>query len=333
LVDPSHYERAHDSWNRPPNWFPIEDLLALSLDKDVKWSNWTYEMIAAVLGEHQERLTRISTTTLVAGCARAEVIKRSADYVGNIDDMYVPLRGTMVHRTLERYARGASIAEAQFFTTIDGIEVSCSPDLVDQRTLYDYKVPAAEKGVPSFGYPFRHQTEQLMLNAYIARHAERWRTFDDGVTVENGPLAFDPREHPARQVAIAYIGPGMPKIILYERTEEFTTARGKVKKAKRPYVWSDQETLDFVRPRLHLMQSALEVFPLWPEPWVDPDTGDEHTFEGTFGASPVEPWLVEAYLENTGMDPRWRCPGYPYCRLPGCVAARWPAGLTWEPTR
>lgn len=316
LVDPSHYERSHDEWSRLPNWYSLEETLERARTGSVKSSNWPYELIAAVLGEFQERAKRISTTTLTSACPRGEVVKRMEDYVGTLDDLYAALRGTMVHRTLESYAREASIAEAWFATTIDGLELSCSPDLLDEYTLFDYKVPISETGVPSFSYPFKHQTQQLMLNAYIVRHAERWKTRVDGKLVDDGPLAFDPRETPVRQVAIVYVGPRMPKIIVYEKTEEFITPSGKAKKAKRPYVWTDDEVLEAMRPRLHVMSNALASYPEWPEPWEDPDSGAVYTAEGLWGG-------------RAG----WRCPGPPLCRLPGCTAARWPDALTWEPTR
>ena len=103
---------------------------------------------------------------------------------------------------------------------------------------------------------------------------------------------------------------------MYEKTEEFITPVGKTKKAKRPYVWSDTETLDFVRPRLHIMRNALDAYPEWPEPWEDVDTGKVYHAEDLWGGAQT-----------------WKCPGPPLCRLPNCTAARWPDGLIWKPTR
>lgn len=331
VIDPSHYERAHDKPGRLPHWLSLEEVMEAAANPTPKWSPWTYEMVNAVLSEHQERGERISTTALIAADPRTEIIKRKTDYIGDLDDMYVALRGTMVHRTLEAYPRADGIAEVRFHVVIDGIDISCTPDLLTRETLTDYKVPVDQSGIPSFGYPYRHQTEQLMLNAFITRHAERWDvTLPDGTTIENPPLPFDPREHPAKQVDIVYIGPKGPKIILYERKEDFITPKGKTKTAKRPYVWSDAEVLEFFRPRLHLFQAALDSFPRWPDPWRNPDDGTEHTFESVFGIAPQPDWLIEAYLEHTGVDPRWQCPGYPLCKLPTCLARRWPSMLTWE---
>ena len=193
-------------------------------------------------------------------------------------------------------------------TTLDDIEISCSPDLLTTDTVYDYKVPTDQSGVPTFGYPFRSQTEQLMLNAFICRHAEKWDL--PPVLTE---LPFDPRESPATHVAIVYIGPKAPKIIEYQKTEEFLTAAGKWKKAKRPYVWSDTEVLTEMRPRLHMFQRALESYPEWPEPWVDPETNESYAAETLWGG-----------------DAGWKCVGPPVCNLPSCLARRSPENYAWE---
>lgn len=315
IIDPSHWERAHAEAGRLPGWLTMEEALLLSSAPNPKWSPWTFELIQAALGEHQERGKRLSTTAFTAPCPRAEVLKRSVDYIGDLDDMYAALRGTMVHRTLERYARLGAIAEGRFYTTIDGIEVSGSPDLVTTDTVYDYKVPAEASGVPSFGYPFRHQTEQLMMNAYILRHAEKW----DYPTA----LPFDPREDTAEHAVIVYLGPKMPKVIEYQLSQDFVTPAGITKKAKRPYIWSDAEVLGGhddqakakggMRAQIHLMYNALESYPDWPEPWEDYDTGKVYTAEGVWGGKPG-----------------WKCPGPPICRIPTCLARREPDMYVWE---
>jgi hypothetical protein len=330
LVDPSNYERAHDRPGRMPRWLTLEDALMEAQNPNPKWAPWTYEMIRAVLGEFQERGDRISTTTLTAACIRSEIIKRRMDYIDTVDSLYTPLRGTMVHRTLERYGRLGAIAEHGFRVTVDGIPLSCSPDLLTTDTVFDYKVPIDISGVPSFGSPYRHQTEQLMVNAFVCRHAEKWWRWDESGKIDDVELPFDPREHPAKHAVIVYIGPKVPKVIEVERSVEFITAAGKKKKGKRPLIWDDKESLAFIRPRLHLVKQALDVFPKWPDPWVDVETEKEYTFEGVFGVAPQPQWLIDAYLENTGMDPRWMCPGWPLCKLPHCLARQYPNRLTWE---
>jgi hypothetical protein len=260
----------------------------------------------------------MSTTALTAACPRAAVIERLEDYIGTLDGLYPALRGTMVHRTLENYARLGAIAEARFYTTIDGIEISGSPDLVTTDTVYDYKVPAEATGIPSFGYPFRHQTEQLMMNAFILRHAEKW-DLPPNLTA----LPFDPREEQCEHAVIVYIGPKGPKVIEYQVSQEFVTPGGVTKKAKRPYIWSDSEVLDGYdqedkklggfRAKLHLMYNAFESYPDWPDPWTDVDTDRTFTFEQVFGG-----------------DATWLCPGPPICNLPSCVARTRPGHYVWD---
>ena len=315
IVDPSHWERAHAKAGRLPNWLTLDEALLASQAPNPKWSPWVFELIQAALGEHQERGKRLSTTTLTSPCPRADVLKRSVDYIGSLDDMYAALRGTMVHRTLESYARLGAIAEGRFYTTVDGIELSGSPDLVTEDTVYDYKVPTDATGVPSFGYPFRHQTEQLMLNAFILRHAEKWDY--------PGPLPFDPRDNPATHAVIVYLGPKGPKVIEYQISQDFVTPAGVTKRAPRPYVWRDEEVLagyddgdrklGGMRARLHLMKQALDFYPEWPPSWVDADTEEEYTAEQVWGG-----------------EPGWLCPGPPICRLPDCLARRRPENYVWE---
>lgn len=320
IVDPSHYEREHDKPGRLPNWFTTEELLLASSAPNPKWSPWTHELIVAALREHQERGDHISTTALVASCPRSEVLKRRVDYIESLDSMYAALRGTMIHRTLEHSARLGAIAEARFYVTVDGIELSCSPDLLTTDTLFDYKVPTDQTGVPSFGYPFRHQTEQLMTNAFITRHAERWDY--------EGPLPFDPREFPAEHVVIVYLGPKTPKIIEYERREKFETPAGVMKEAKRPYVWNDEEALTFIRPRIHLFENALNSYPDWPDPWTDAETGETFHAEDTYeenkrtGKQDLVPGIW-------GGPADWRCPGDPLCKLPSDLARRDPSRYAW----
>lgn len=314
IIDPSHWERAHAKAGRLPNWLTLEEALLASSAPNPKWSPWTFELIQAVMKEYQERGKRLSTTALTAACPRAAVIERLEPYIGSLDSLYAALRGTMVHRTLEAYARLGAIAEARFYTHIDGIEISGSPDLVTEDTVYDYKVPTDQSGVPSFGYPFRHQTEQLMMNAFILRHAEKW-DYD-------GPLPFDPRETHVTHAVIVYLGPKGPKVIEYQVNQEFVTPAGVTKKSKRPYVWNDDEVLNGrddedrklggFRAKLHLMHNAFASYPDWPEPWTNPDDDVTYTFEQVFGG-----------------EEGWLCPGPPICNLPTCVARTHPGNYVW----
>jgi hypothetical protein len=136
-----------------------------------------------------------------------------------------------------------------------------------------------------------------MYGAFIARHAEKW-DLPEGMA----GLPFDPRESPVRNALVVYLGPKGPKPILVERKEKFITPSGVEKEGKRPLIWSDEEVLDELRPRLHMMKEALDIFPRWPE-----------------GAEEV--W---------GGRPGYECPGPPLCYLPNCLAKRDPSMYVWE---
>jgi hypothetical protein len=292
VVDPSHTGIRARKAGKLPEWYTLEELELKAAESGPKWSPWQYELINAALGEHQERGDRLSTTLLVSSCPRGQVIERKEDYIGDLDSMYASLRGVLLHAMLERYNRPWSIAEARFYTEVDGIEFSGSPDLLTQDTVYDYKMT---ENPPTFGYPYTGHKEQVMLNAFLARHATRWD--------HEGPLPFDPREHPVTQAVVVYIGPKWPKPIMVQRKETWVTPKGVEKEGNRPYIWTDSEVLEAFRPRLHMMAEALRMYPKWPK-----------------GAE--ELW---------GGEPGWECPGPPLCHLPMCLAKR--KLFVWENPR
>lgn len=306
VIDPSH--KAAADYGRPgvlPPWVELATALDRSL-ADTKWAPWTYELLHAMFAEHQER-DYLSSSALVAACPRAEVIKRKADYVGELSDMYIPFRGTMLHRVMEYHADASSMAEARFWTTIDGIEVSCSPDLLRADTLFDYKVTETP---PLYEYPYVHHKEQVEFNAYICRHAERWELAPGAAA-----MPFDPRENPVKHVVLVYMGPKYVKVLEVQKTDEvFNGKTGKFSKAKVPFVWPDKLVLKVFRPRLRMMELALQSYPEWPAPWTDPETKQTHTFESVFGG-----------------EEGWTCPGPPICGLPKCLARRYSKSLTWDP--
>jgi len=291
VLDPSHSTQStkNDKMGVLPPWVTLDE--ALEHASNPKWSPWTYELMRAMFAEVQERGDHISVSALVAHCPRAEVIKRKENYVADLKDLYIPFRGTMVHRTLEYAASNDAIAEARFYTKLDSVEFSCSPDLLTRTTLYDYKVTETP---PAYNYPYVHHKEQVQFNAYVVRHM-----------TESEPdldvLPFDPREHPATEVAVVYMGPKFVKTLMVEKKEE-VFVNGKFKQATVPYVWPDKLVEKELRPRLFLLKEALDIYPDWP-------------------AGAEELW---------GGEPSYHCPGPPLCRLPDCVAKRYPNRLTWE---
>lgn len=298
LIDPSHNERAADEPGRLPRWLSIDEVLETAAMADPKWSPWPFEMLNAAIQQWQER-DYISTTMLTGPCPRSQVIARHADFVESVDNLYAALRGTQVHRTLEHAVRPGAVAEARFFTTLyvaghGDVEVSCSPDLLVPDTVWDYKVT---ENPPTFDYPYKSHTAQLNINRYIVNHAEKW------VDVDGQPfdMPFDPRNARIGHLAIVYLGPKGPKVIETTKSQEVTTPNGKTIKRKLPYVWSDDEVMEYLQPRLDAMVRALDSYPEWP-------TGVEDVWGG---------------------QPGWDCPGPPICRLPNCLAKRYGL-LIWE---
>lgn len=294
LIDPSHAERRNDEPGRYPNWYTVSQLLHKAETTSPKWSPWTREMIVGALSEHQER-DYISTTMLVGGCPRSSVLERREDWIGSLDAMYASLRGTMLHAMLERSAGPGSCAEARFFTTIDDIELSCSPDLIRGDTMYDYKMT---ENPPTFDYPYKKHTMQLQYNRFIVNNAERW--LYDGKPFD---IAFNPRELTFEHLVVVYLGPKGPKPIEVMKSKEVRTPNNKWIKRKLPHIMSDEEVLADISVRLHNMQRALDSYPVWPQ-----GLEDEPGWEGPAG---------------------WGCPGAPICYLPNCLGKRYPQGLTW----
>lgn len=296
FIDPSHDERKMDTPGRKPRWLTVDDLLGEALTEGPKWSPWSYELIQAVLMHHQER-DYISTSMLTGGCLRGTIIERREDYIDSLDQRYAAIKGTLIHRTMEIAARPGAIAEWRFWMDVDGLEFSCSPDIIvpDVGLLSDYKTT---ENPPSFGYAYRHHKEQVNLNRYVVNHAQRWEGPDG-----DQDIPVDPRDIEFRQLSVVYLGPKEPKTILITKSIETKTPNGKTVKRPMPEVWTDHEVRKFLMPRLEGVQLALESYPEWPE-------GLEE-FPGFEG------------------PPTWQCPGPPLCYLPMCLAKRYPHGLTW----
>lgn len=295
IQDPSHDELASNEPGRYPNWFTVEEVLSRSLRSDPKWSPWPYELLHGILDEYQER-DYISVTMLTGGCPRSAVLERKEDFILPISSLYSAYRGTLFHSMLEQHARPGSIAEARFHTTVSGLPLSCSPDLVDPQSILDWKMT---ENPPTFGYPWKKHTQQVQFNRFVLSHAERWEK--RGKKLE---LPFDVRNAEYKYLVLVYLGPKGPKPIMCQKSQEVRTPNNKIVKRKMPYVWSNEEVLKELEPRLRAMSMALEAYPRWP-------TGleNEPGWEG-----PTD----------------WHCPGPPLCYLPNCLAKRFPNGLIWE---
>jgi len=303
-VDPTHDERKLDEPGRKPAWFPLDETLARFATASPKFSPWTYELVQSVTDTHQER-DYISTTTVVGGCMRSKVLERKEDFILNLDDLWAILRGTLVHRTLEFAARPNSLAEARFFTTIyvpgaGDQRVSCSPDLVtvNPTAVVDYKAPTEDRSIPQYGYPWKSQVEQLQFNRFIVNNAEDWKL------PEGQELPWDPRSLVFQHLYIVYIGQKNPKVIECQKAVPYEFKNGNKGTRKEPDIWHDEAVLDMLVPRVYAFLKAMDAYPEWPE-----GLEELEGFEGPAG---------------------WRCPGKPWCKLPDCLAKRYPDGLMWD---
>lgn len=304
LIDASHDERKADTAGRLPRWYPREEMLARFERAGPKYSPWTYEVVNAALEQWQDR-DYISTTMLVGGCARSKVLERKEDFILDLDSLWPAFRGTQVHRTLEFSARPGALAEARFFTTlyvkgVGDVEVSCSPDLVTQQptAVVDYKAPVDDRSIPTYGYPWRNQVQQLQFNRYIVNHAERWELDDEQ------EMPWNPRELVFTNLYIVYLGTRGPKVIECQKSVPYTYKNGSTGNKKVPDVWPDDQVEDEMLPRLTGMLKALAAYPDWPAG-------------------------LEEYPGFEG-PPGWGCPGRPWCKLPDCLSKRYPDGLMWN---
>lgn len=304
VVDPKWEAWSMDNVGQFPRWYEKDELLEYAVDAPPGWSDWTYEVINACLAEQQER-DYISTSMLVDGCYRSKVIERRAEYVAELEDMWAPFLGTLVHRTLENSVRPGGVAEARFWTTFDvpkvgKVEVSCSPDAVFSGTpkgsLVDYK---KTEQAPPYGNPWGNHTQQVNLNRFIVNNAVRWETQD------GSDLPWNPRTLAIGSLYIVYMTPKGPKLMECLKAQPWKFKNGNEGTKKLPYVWSDRGVLDFLEPRLYNMLRALDAYPEWPA-----GLEDEPGWAGPAG---------------------WDCPGYPLCKLPRCLAKRYSNGyLVWD---
>ncbi|MEM2973346.1 MAG: hypothetical protein QXS50_04270 [Candidatus Caldarchaeum sp.] len=230
---------------------------------------------------------------------RSTLLERKEDYIASLDNGYAALRGTMIHRTLEHAARPGSIAEWRFFTTVDGQELSCSPDLITYDTIWDYKTT---ENPPSFDYMYTGHKLQLQFNRFIFNNAEKWQPNDPSIDPATIPL--DPHHTKVQHLCIVYLGPKGPKVLETVKSVEITNSSGKKVKVKKPDIWTDNQVLKELRPRLEAWKMAWDAYPNWPDG-------------------------LENYPGWEG-PPDWRCPGPPLCYLPNCLAKRYPNGLVWE---
>lgn len=320
IVLPTHSEYEADQQGRAPNWAPLEEAIQRAQHWHPKRSPWPYELLHAILSdqiEHKGKHERVSATMLL-GCPRSAVLERKEDYIATLDDFYRMLRGTMVHRTLEKSARPGALVEAHFLTEIEGIEFSAKPDIITpDGDLMDYKV--VEK-VPQNHYPWRSNTLQVQYTAYAIRHAKSM-TLNKGEPNEEKYEGNIPAPN-IRSCTLVYLGPDGPKPITVEAKLPHVFPGGREGFKNKPYVWSDDEVLKGHGYREHGSDST----------YHKNEAGLVERVQAMRLALDMYPDFPPEVCEIWGGKPEdgWRCPGKPWCKFPNCLAKRYPNGLTWE---
>lgn len=301
VIDPTHKEKKGDASGRYPKWLALDDALALSVGASPGWSPWTYETLAAIAANQQDRGDKLSTTALL-GCMRGTIVERKENYIGSLEHMYPSMRGTAMHAYLESIARPGSCAEWRFYTDVDGTEISGSPDLISYETLWDYK---QTENPPAYDYVYTDHKFQLNFNRYIFNNATKWDPPGESFNNSKGVVAappLDPYATVIRHLAIVYLGPKGPKVLETTKSIKIQRADREIK-ARVPDVWSDTEVLKELKPRIEAWNLAWNSYPTWPD-GLEKCAG----WEGPVG---------------------WHCSGPPLCYLPGCLAKRYPDSLTW----
>lgn len=301
VIDPTHDARKQltgGASGKLPKWYKVDEILQEAATAEPKWSPWPYELLAAALGEVEDRGEHLSTTALVSPCPRSRILQSKADYITTMEDLWRAFRGTMIHYVLEAAARPGSIAEVRFHTTFANDDLSCKPDLITENgVIWDYKNTAKN---PLYNNMYPNHVGQLQLNRYIVSNAKSWEK--DGKEVA---LPFDPRHMEFDHLVILYLDLDGPKPLEYEEKIEVATKKGALyptKKLSVPTIWSDGKVEDMFVPLYQDMRLAMTSYPDFPE----------------------------VLVEKWGGDASWKCPGYPWCPLKGkCLASRWPNGLIW----
>lgn len=228
---------------------PRDEALALAL-KLGEFEGFTYELLAALLAEQQEREDRISTTYLLSKCPRSDFLQRTQPYSVKPGALWAAFRGTMLHGRLESYAHPRNIAEARYFVSLDGLgELSGSPDLVDPvlGILDDYKT-CKPGGAPRYGGPWEDHVKQVQINRWLVDHAH-------SVEYDGDTFALDDPEHRWRFVPPAWkslrliyldVDKG-PQVMTCTRSEQVTGKNGRPKNVRVPDVWADETVEPMVR--------------------------------------------------------------------------------------
>lgn len=226
-----------------------EEALAAALAEG-EVDGFTYELLAALLAEQQERGDRISTTYLLSKCPRGEFLQRTRDYSVKPGALWAAFRGTMLHGRLENHAHPRNIAEARYYVELDGLgELSGSPDLVDPvlGILDDYKTCGPGKA-PRFGGPWDEHVAQVQINRWLVDHAYKVEYDGEEYWLDDPKYRwrFVPPNWLKLRIIYLDVDKG-PQIMDCTKSIQVPAKKGGTKAMRVPDIWDDDRVRELVR--------------------------------------------------------------------------------------
>lgn len=226
-----------------------EEALALAL-KEGQFEGYTYELLAALLAEQQEREDRISTTYLLSKCPRGDFLQRTRNYSVKPGALWASFRGTMLHGRMEAHAHPRNIAEARYYVHLDGLgDLSGSPDLVDPvlGILDDYKT-CKPGGAPRYGGPWEDHVKQVQINRWLVDHAYKVEYDGDEYELDDPAVRwrFVPPKWDSLRVIYLDVDKG-PQVMTCDKSIKVVGKNGRDKPRRVPDIWPDDQVEALVR--------------------------------------------------------------------------------------
>lgn len=219
----------------------------------------------------------VSVSEVLFECVSCTVLKRFVDYTENLDGMWRRWKGNVFHADAERNAHPKAVAEARFYAHVPGCkgELSGSPDVI-QPLFFDASGfmhvaildTKTTKNVPRFGTPYSNHGNQANTYGWLIRHAHRWEK-------DGEPIEWSPSSVLVDRLGIWYLDDEGPKVLEVTKSIDVPTkpgAKNATKKEKVPHIWSDEEAVAFIAPRMKRIEDAIERYRLTGElPPYEPD--------------------------------------------------------------
>lgn len=225
---------------------------------------WPFEVVSLLVNPDPRPVDGYSITTLEQQCVRCVVLQAREDYTLNLNKAWSRFRGTIGHSLMEQRPAPDTINEVRFFTTIEGRSVHGRVDRIklhpatQEFTVIDWKFP---KQVPRWDKVWNDHEAQLNCYRYLVNHMEK--TDPSGVTPYSPNEYTQLRDWTCRSVGVVYMDGEGVKPLEVRRAYDVPTkagAKSATKKEKRVYVWSDEEVLAYLIPRIERLEAAFEQY-------------------------------------------------------------------------